>query len=333
MSITRLSDVIQHTQFTKLALAESIRRSALYETGLIQQDAELSRLCAANVGSVFQFEYFDDLADTTPNQSNDDPSDLATANKIGTATNKAVKVMRNNGWGAANITANLSSVGDPMAAIAGRIGAYWGRHYDISGINVVRGIIADNIANDSGDMIKDISAVSNGQKITFDALADAAQTAGDAKSMFKIAVMHSSQATVLMKDQVSEKVYDANGNLLYTSILGWRIIESDNVYNSAGVYDTYIFKPGSLGIGFGSAKKPEEIENAPSSGNGEGAETLWSRRHFCIHPYGFDFTEDTVADGVSPTNAEFALAANWNRKYERKRVGLAVLRSKNASSA
>lgn len=333
MAVTRLSDLIQHTQFQKLALAESIRKSALYDSGLIVPDQELSRLCLANVGSTFQFEYFDDLADSTPNQSSDNPATTATANKIATATNQAVKIMRNNGWGAANLAANLSATGDPMVAIAGRIGAYWARHYDITAIAAVRGLIADNVANDSGDMVNNISGVSNGQKITFDALADTAQTLGDAQSMLGICVMHSAMANVLLKDQVTNKVFDSAGNLLYQEILGWRILISDNVYNAAGVYDTYVFKPGSIGMGFGAAKKPEEVENAPSAGNGEGIETVWSRRHFCIHPYGFDFTKDTVTDSISPSNADLVLAANWNRKYERKRVGLAVLRAKTANAA
>lgn len=331
MAVTRLSDLIQRTAFQKAALTESIRRSALMGSGIIQQDAEISRLLGLNAGYDYTFEYFDDLADTTPNQSTDNPADIATANKISTATNKGVKIMRNNGWGAANLTANLSTTGDPMVAIAGRIGAYWARHYDITAINLVRGVIADNIANDSGDMVKDISAVSNGQKITFDAIVDAAQTLGDAKDQLTTLVMHSSQKVVLLKDQVTNKVFDANGNLLYEEILGFRILESDNVYNAAGVYDAYLFKSGAIGMGFGSPKKPEEIENTPSAGNGEGIETVWSRRHFSLHPYGFDWAAGSVA-GLSPTNAELALAANWNRKYERKRVGLAVLRSKNANS-
>lgn len=331
MAITRLSDLIQRTAFQKAALLESIHRSALFDSGIIQQDADLARLLALNAGKTFTFEYFDDLADSTPNQSTDNPADVATANKITTATNTAQKIMRNNGWGVANLTANLSTTGDALTAIAGRIGAYWGRHYDATTIAVVRGLIADNIASNSGDMIHDISGVANGQKITFESLADTAQTMGDAKDQLKVLVMHSSQATVLLKDQVTNKVFDASGNLLYQEILGYRIVISDNVYSNAGVYDSYLFKPGAIAFANGVPKKPEEVEVAPSAGNGEGTETLWSRRHFCLHPYGFDFEAGSVA-GLSATNAELALAANWARKYERKRVGLAVLRSKNSSA-
>jgi len=62
-------------------------------------------------------------------------------------------------------------------------------------------------------------------------------------------------------------------------------------------------------------------------GEGEGVETVWSRRHFVMHPYGFNFDAGSVA-GQSATNAELELDANWSRVVERKRVGVAVLRSR-----
>lgn len=332
MAITRLTDLIQRTAFQQAALLESIRRSALYQSGLIQTDAEITRLLGLNAGKLFTFEYFDDLADTTPNQSTDDPADIAAANKIGTATNTGVRIMRNNAWGAANITANLSTTGDPMNAIAGRVGAYWARHYDLTALSLVKGLILDNVAANSSDMVNDISAVSAGQKVTFDALVDTAQTMGDAKDQLAVVVMHSAVATVLLKDQVTNKVFDAAGNLLYQEILGMRIIVSDNIGAAAGVYDTVMFKPGSIGIGFGQPKKPEAISVSEEQANGEGTETLWSRRHFSLHPYGYDFASGSVA-GLSPTNTELALATNWTRKYERKRIGMAVLKSKLANAA
>lgn len=330
MAMTQLADIIQRTAFQKKALLESLYNSVLFGSGIIVPDSELTAHASANLGRTFEFDYFTDLADTLANVSSDNPASDATPGKIGTGQMKAAKLMRNQGWGSANLVASLSHLGDPMNAIASRIGAYWGRQYDFAAISIYKGVIADNIASNSGDMINDISAVSNGQKITFDALVDTAQTLGDAQGQLQVAVMHSSQIAVLTKDQVTNKVFDSNGKLLYVELLGWRLIVNDSVPNAAGVYDTIIFKNGAIGFGQGKPKKQEEMSNSAEAGDGEGTETVWSRRHFVIHPYGFTYTGTPA--GKSDTNAELELAATWSRVHERKRIGLAVLRSKNANS-
>jgi hypothetical protein len=56
-----------------------------------------------------------------------------------------------------------------------------------------------------------------------------------------------------------------------------------------------------------------------------GAETIYTRRQFAIHPYGIKFTDASVG-GEFPTNAELRLAANWDRVYaERKQIPMADL--------
>lgn len=331
MSIAQLTDMVQSVPFQRSAMAESVRTSALFSTGAITPDAELDRMAKIGAGNTFDFDYFDDLADDASNVGNDSAASLATANKVSSKQEKAHLTHRNQGWGVPNILKAMSAAGDPYQFMAGQVGGYWGRQYDIIAIAIMRGIIADNIANDSGDMVNDISGTANGQKPTFAALADTQQTMGDKSDRLTICVMHSAVANVLLKDQVTDKVYDAQGNLLYETILNKRIIRSDSVYNAAGVYDTYMFEPGIFAFGLGSPAVPEEVDSTANAGNGEGIRTLWSRRHISIHPYGFSMIEGSVA-GESATNAEFALAANWNRVKLRKQIGLAVLRSKLANA-
>ena len=55
-------------------------------------------------------------------------------------------------------------------------------------------------------------------------------------------------------------------------------------------------------------------------------ETLVERKQWLIHPEGYKWTEDTVAGG-SPTTTECALAANWERQFERENVSIAFLLS------
>jgi len=110
-------------------------------------------------------------------------------------------------------------------------------------------------------------------------------------------------------------------------------VVSDNCPAVAGanrtIYDTYLASEGVIGYGQGSPKVPSEVERIAGAGGGEGQETLHDRKHFIMHPIGFDWTATKGSGyvGQSPTFAELAVAANWNRIYERKRVRLAVLRT------
>ena len=323
MAITKIADILSHVLFQKRALAESLRKSALYETGAMVADSELETLCKQNSGEVFNFDYFNDLADDASNVGTDNEATLATPNSISTTQEVAIKLMRNQGWGSARITASLSATGNPMDAIVSRISAYWGRQYDLIAIQIVNGVIADNIANDASDMINDISGVSLGGVAGFGDVVDTKLTMGDASDELVTMVCHSAIAGVFLKDQVTNKVFNAQGELLYEELAGLKIVVRDSVQNSSGNYDSYIFADGAIAFGFGQPDVQEEEENTASAGNGQGVATTWSRRDFSIHPKGFAYT-----GAVKPTNATLALEASWNRVVERKRVKFAVLRSR-----
>ena len=326
MAAVVLSDLIQNDQFAREVLRASIRKSVLWQSGIIVNDLELTRMIQSDVGAVFKFDYFNDLADNEGRIS-DDSATAATADGITTGTDIAVASFRNRSWGAKNITSNLSATGDPMVAIAGRIGAYWARQMDLTTIAITNGIIADNAANDAGDMINDQSGVA----VAINMILDTQQTAGDAQDMLGGMICHSAVRNKLKKDGVTDKIYSDDGTFLYEALGGLRLIVTDSVPTgtdipggSAGDYLSYIVGSGMMGYGEGSPKKPFALDEDESTGNGAGSETLYSRKSFSIHPYGFSFTSSSMAS-VSPTNTEFAAAANWTRNLDRKRIPFAAL--------
>ena len=78
--------------------------------------------------------------------------------------------------------------------------------------------------------------------------------------------------------------------------------------------------------GFSAPQNASELDRDPSSGNGGGQTLIYSRRSDIFHPLGFQFLSGSVA-GQSATQAELALAANWDRVWERKNTGIAFLQT------
>ena len=76
------------------------------------------------------------------------------------------------------------------------------------------------------------------------------------------------------------------------------------------------------------------MERAPSQGNGKGADILYSRTQWAIHPVGHRFAVASPAVG-GPSNAStsgnLAHADSWVRVYpERKQIKIARLITREA---
>jgi hypothetical protein len=94
------------------------------------------------------------------------------------------------------------------------------------------------------------------------------------------------------------------------------------------VYDSYIVKNGCLQFGQSNVGYlPTELYRNP--GVGFGIDQLFTRRVFAMHALGTEALSGSVG-GVSPTDAELALAANINRVFETENMGIVVVRHKIA---
>jgi hypothetical protein len=197
------------------------------------------------------------------------------------------------------------------------------------------GILADNVANDSSDMVVNIAtdaagAPTDAELVSNDAILDAQQTAGDHQGGFSAIAMHSVVYSRLRKQQLINFIRDADNNTLFQTYGNLRVIVDDSLSAVAGTnrvtYTTVIFGTGAVVAGMGRTAVPSELDREPSHGNGGGESILYSRRADIIHPLGFEFTSSSVA-GQSATLAELATAANWNRVWERKNVPLCFLQT------
>ena len=332
MSLSRISDVIVPEVFFNYMVADTKQQSAFYATGVLSDDASLTEKLSGG-GRTFNVPFWKDLDDTEADVASDDPASDGTPANVTAGKDIARRQVKTKGWSTANLTRELAG-SDPMKRIAQRSGAYWALQFDDVAISTARGLFADNIANDSGDMVNDISldtaaAVAAAELFSAEAVLDAAQTMGDAKRELKLLVMHSVVHNRLSKLDLIDFRPDSTGKVWHEFYLDYRVVVSDKCPAISGsnrtMYHTYLFGEGSLGWGESPVAKPVEMDEDASAADGMGVEELWTRRQFVCHPYGIKFTDSSVA-AEFPTLAELQTAANWDRVYvERKQIAMALL--------
>lgn len=329
MATTKLSDLIVPELWTPNFLLEDPALIAFFNSGIVAQDNVLASL-ASGEGSTFHIRHMNDLGNDTENSSSDDDAQKSTPKKVTGGEQIAVKLMRNQSWSSMDLAAALHSP-DPVATIRSRIASYWARRFQAAAIAVLNGVLADNTANDSGDMLYDHSASGASDKtIAGDAIINATATMGDRLNDLDSIAMHSVQYANLQKRQLIQYLRDGEANINFPTYLGRRVIVDDGLpVTGAGTqedpfkYLAVLSQSGTLRMGFGTPKNPMEVERVPDAGNGEGQEIIYSRQHFILHPAGFKYKADTF----NPSNTVLATGATWDRVFARKQVPVAFLRT------
>ena len=324
MATVRLADVIVPETFTKYQVQNSVEKTDFWKSGALLNNAAIQEQLTAGANS-FTIPYWLDLANTEADIANDDPDQFSTPGKIGSGKQIVRKAYLHSSWSTMNLASELS--GDDAAnRIQDRVASYWGKQWQRRAIATLNGVLANNIADNNGDMVLDITKLT-GEKAKFSATAviDCAQTMGDAADGLVGICMHSDTYSVALKADLIEFVKDSAGRPIRT-YRGLFIVVDDSMPRDDGEYVTTLVGFGALGFGISEPRiaPGTEIENIPGAGNGGGQIILHSRFNVGIQPLGFSWLETNV-EGESPTLAEVALPVNWKRVAERKAVPLAFL--------
>lgn len=333
MATTRLSDIIDVTIFRDLPQIEGPEKTALFESGIITRNGLLDELANAP-GKTVELPYWNDLDGSVEvNYSSDNPASSATPQKIGQGEQIARKAFVNQGWQAADLASELAMGGTAMEAIRARTDRYFARQWQRRLIAATNGVLADNVANDAGDMVVDVAVETIGSqtadtKFNRDVFTEAVYTAGDAASMFNAIVVHSAVMSQMVKNDDIVYIPDSMGQLTIPTYMGLRVIVDDGMTVTAGTtsgfkYTSVIFGAGAFGYGVGSPEVPVEIEREAAQADGGGIETLWYRNTWLLHPFGFQQTGTPA--GNSFTQAELAAATSFDRVLDRKLVPISYL--------
>lgn len=341
--MSRLANIIDVTVFQDLPAENRPEKTAFFESGVIARNALLDQLANA-AGKTAELPYWKDLDPTAePNYSNDNPADVATPLQIEQDEMIARKAFLNQGWTESDLAAELAMGGNAMRRIRERVDTYWMRRWQRRLVNTAVGVMLNNVANNSGDMVRDISiqagnSATDANKFSRTEFVAAAFTMGDQFDAIGTIAVHSVIAQRMIDNDDIVYIPDSQGNLTIPTYLGKRVVIDDGCPVIAGTtngfrYVSILFGQACFGYGEGTPEVPTEVEREAAQGNGGGVETLWSRKTWLIHPLGHKFNSATISGpaapknpaGISPTDADLRLAANWTRTYARKNVPMAFL--------
>lgn len=306
---TRLSDAIIPSVYAQYSFEAHVQSLEIFQAGVLFADPEVSSKLSMG-GRVVDMPGWKDLGNDPSEPVNDDPTDSIEMKKIGSRRETAARAMRAQAWGVPDLTSVLAG-SDPLKTIINRQTDYWQRANKLVLLNILKGVIADNVANDSSDMV-----LTTGASIVETDAIDAAYLMGDQADKFTTWWMHSKQMKALKKlDLIDFVPSSQQGGPLLPYYMGLRAIVDDDIPVATNVYTAFMFKPKAImwnEMPVDTEGGPLERDRKPRQGHGGGVTELVSRRHFVPHVPGTRFLDASTA-GEFATDAEYALAANWDR--------------------
>ena len=316
-----------------------LTRTAMYESGAVQEDAEIAALIA-NGSDYYSIPYYDVLTGEPVNY--DGQTDIVSTEHSGTAQNGVV-YGRAASWKARQFVRDFNSGADPLQNAAGQVAKFWQKWSQNNLLKILSGVFA--ITDDSTDawdewqlhttnLATTSSSASAVNRIAATTVGDAIQKAvGDNADAFGMAIMHSAVANALAKLDLLEyrKYTDANGiqrPLRIADINGMTVIVDDGVpvadsSSASGEkeYTTYLFGNGAIRHAPAPVSNPYEEDRDPAKNGGE--DMIYTRMRETLHPNGFSYVLPNSGSTHSPTDAQLAAAANWRLVGDPKGIAMA----------
>ncbi|TPM89859.1 Coat protein [Mesorhizobium sp. B2-1-3A] len=306
---TKVTDSIVPSVYAQYNFEEHVQSLEIYQAGILFSDPAVASKLSMG-GRVVDMPGWKDLGNDPSEPVNDDPTDSIEMKKIGSRRETAARNVRAQAWGIPDLTSILAG-DDPQKVIVRRQTDYWQRANKLTLIKILAGVLADNAANDSGDMIR-----TTGASIVDTDIIEAAYLYGDRADQFKTIWMHSKQMKALkLADLIDFVPSSQQGGVMIPYYMQYRVVVDDDIPNSAGVYTAFMFKNNAImwnELPVDTEGGPLEFDRKPRQAHGGGVTEMVARRHFVPHVPGTRFLAASVA-GQFATDAELATAANWDR--------------------
>ena len=152
MPKVQLADVIDVEVYQDLEAVNSPEKTAFFESSIVTRTPEMDAF-ANGPSATGELPFWKDIdATSEPNYSDDSDTD-ATTEKVVQGSQKYRIANVNKGFTAKDLVNELSMGDDALQHVRNRIDTYWMRQWQRRLIASAQGILADNIANDSSDMV------------------------------------------------------------------------------------------------------------------------------------------------------------------------------------
>lgn len=334
MASTLLSDVIIPEVYGSYTAVDSPETTAFYQSGIIVQNPVLT-MKANSGGAILNLPFWKDLdASAEPNLSSDDPSVIAVPQKVTAAEQLARMVYLNQAYSAADLVGELAG-SSPMQQVRNRFGTYWQRQWERRIIAMSVGLLADNVAANSGDMVNDVSIEDGTNAAATNLFSRSAYTGsiftlGDAFGKVGAIAVHSVVYKRMVDNNDIDFIQPSDGTAKIPMFLDSRVIVDDSMPVAAGgtsgfKYTSVLFGAGSFGYGEGTPDVPIATKREELQGNGGGIDIAIERKSWLLHPFGYKAVATPAAGEPGYSLAELRAAATWERVLERKNVPMAFL--------
>lgn len=310
MAATKLSDIIVPEVFADYVTQLTQEKSALVQAGIISIDPQIQAL-AAGGGSHVNLPFFNDLEGDAEVLTD---SAALTVNKISTGQDIAVKLVRGKAWGN-NELATVFAGADPLGAVANRVAAFWVKQEQKTLIATLSGVFAGPLA---ATHVLDVTAGSTA--LSADVILDGKQLLGDAGGNLVAIAMHSAKYTALQKQNLIAYQRDADGNVQFSTYLGYRLVVDDSLPVATGNYTSYLFGAGAVAGANVAVPTPIEFDRDSLAGE----DIMITRKGWITHVRGVKYA---LAD-MNPANTVLDDGASWVKVYDAKAIRVVKLLTK-----
>jgi hypothetical protein len=323
MAETRLSDIIIPEVFLPYVKQETMEKSALFTSGLVQEDARVAVGTRAG-GETIHMPFWNELDGDAEEIS--DTKDL-TVGALTTGQDIAVAQYLGKAFGH-NDLVGLMTGDDPAGQIASGVAKFWERNMQKRIVSSLKGVFAStSMASNLLDISGGTGAAAVIDKFSF---ADAQFKLGDEFGALTAVAMHSHTYKKLYKDDLLETIKPSEG-APYVTYQGKRVFVDDTLPVTSGVYTTYLFGPGAIGYAEGT---PAELALEFDRNSLGGYDVMIMRRLMVLHPRGVKYTGASISAGNStsgrPNATDLSTADNWTRVYDAKNIRIVAMNHKVA---
>ncbi len=315
----------------QIAAEMDTRTSALIRSGAVVYDPVIESIAAQSRGSKITIPQYASYLAADQVGSDDVSNIITTTSRDSFQIDVPLlrRVISFSTMELARAEANADPLGDVAVQAAEQIIA----NQNTVIICALEGVRADNASFDNGDMIIDLvgtttAVASNGSnQIHRGAILSAVAQWGDFGNQAAALVMHSAVYYGILKRDKTAFLQEGEQGFVNT-YMDIPIVLDDELTtvevgtspNQTTAYHTFVLAPGA--VGFASLPRPPVLDREERVGKGWGKATLIVRRTDMVNPKGIDHAAYEIN-----TNEKLCTRGSWNRKWQRKNVGIAYIKS------